>query len=408
MRFIVAFAATSTLIISVVFYDTITRILTIAGYVLLGVCGVGVLFGVVFGGLFLWERIKMLRANRIAAEKDAHVMTVVTEGQVFIRDTNHKAVWRAAHLDPRLYANGHYTEPTDYERMAWQVVNAPQQQVINGQAAALLPATTRSVELLPLLDRSERVLVKGASDAGKTTLFQHIASRSNGVVIVDPHFAPGIWPENARIIGAGRNFGEISQFLDWLEVEMDSRYKRRAKGETNFQLLTVIIDEFMSIAAECDNAGKVISAMIRESRKVGFRLFVGSHSELVKPLGLEGAGDVREGLLIVRLYYSQIRQDRRQTVDFGNDEGEVPCTFPPFSGSVASGEPVALPESIFVQPDMVLNGKLTERQMRIAEMIQDGATNDEIAHEIFGKPRLAGAHFYEVRDLRNKLAATNN
>lgn len=406
MRFIVAFAATSTLIISVVFYDTITRIMTIAGYVLLGVCGVGMLFGVVFGGLFLWERIKMLRAKRIAAEKDAHVMTVVTEGQVFIRDTNHQAVWRAAHLDPRLYANGHYTEPSPYEQQAWQVFNAPK-QIINGQAPPLLPATTEStLELLPLLDSAERVLVKGASDAGKTTLFQHIASRSSGVVIVDPHFVPGLWPENARIIGAGRNFGEISQFLAWLELELDSRYKRRAKGDTNFQGLTVIIDEFMTIAAECAEAGKVISVMIRESRKVGFRLFVGSHSELVKPLGLEGAGDVREGLLIVRLYYSQIRKERRATIDFG--EAETPCQFPPFVASGKAGEPVSLPESIFVQPDMVLSGKLTERQMRIAEMIQDGATNDEIAQEIFGKPRLAGAHFYEVRDLRNKLATTNN
>lgn len=247
----------------------------------------------------------------------------------------------------------------------------------NGDVIQPLAVPAGQIELLPLLDRAERVLVKGASDAGKTTIFQHVASRSSGVIIVDPHYAPGIWPDGVQVIGGGRDYGKIEAFFGWLSDEMDSRYKRRAAGDSNFQPLTVIIDEFMSINAECGSAGKIISAMIRESRKVGFRLFVGSHSELVKPLGLEGAGDVREGLLIVRLYYSQIRQERRATVDAG--EGEQPCIFPPYYG----GGPMVGADVVI--PDLVVPPSADKQDAEFARLVNGGMSRNAAAWQVYGR-----------------------
>ena len=128
---------------------------------------------------------------------------------------------------------------------------------------------------------------------------------------------------------------------------------------------------------------RIHSAMIRESRKVGFRLFVGSHSELVKPLGLEGQGDVRDGLLFVRLYYSQIRKERRATVDAG--EGEEPCQFPAYyAPPQLNAGAMEFPE--FKLPDLVIQKKLTpkqreiqERRDRVAELIRAGVSDEEIA-----------------------------
>ena len=124
--------------------------------------------------LFGWlaiEKVKLLRANRIEQEKEAHVKIVTAGNQVFIRETDTKANWRAAHLDPRCYANGQYSEPTDTEVMAWQQFNAP--KIIQHQAP-MLPAQTQ-VDLLASLDSVQRCLIVGASDTGKTTLLQWAA-----------------------------------------------------------------------------------------------------------------------------------------------------------------------------------------------------------------------------------------
>jgi len=303
--------------------------------ILLGIGGITV----IAGGVGIYGRVLAIRYNRqlshLEIERQRQQLRIIT-----------------AEADKAELAAGIFTFPRTERALLLPGHNMQFIEAVagsGGEAGAAPALPTGQIELLPLLDRAERVLVKGASDAGKTTVFQHVASRAGGnVTIVDPHYQPGLWPEGARIIGAGRNYGEIGAYLDYVVAEMDSRYKRRAAGERDFQPMTVIIDEFMSITAECEGAGRVISSMIRESRKVGFRLFVGSHSELVKPLGLEGAGDVREGLLIVRLYYSQIRHERRATVDAG--EGEQPCQFPPYYGGGNAGGPVVAMPDLVIPP----------------------------------------------------------
>jgi hypothetical protein len=273
---------------------------------------------------------------------------------------------------PGSHHNGHWEDPPPAAAAAWFALVGKARA---DSPVALLPAAIqeKTIELLPLLDRAERVLVKGASDAGKTTLFQHEATRSQNVIIVDPHFKPGLWPESARIVGAGRNFGEITAFLDWLIQELDVRYKQRAAGTEGWTHYTILIDEFMSINEGCDNAGKVLSAMIRESRKVGFRLFIGSHSELVKPLGLEGASDVKEGLLVVRLEYDQLTGQREATVDYGR--GKRPCQFPPFYGPQAAGGEVLLPDFV---------SQLSGQEQQVSEMLATGESRSAIARRLFG------------------------
>ncbi len=294
---------------------------------------------------------------------------------------------------PGSHHNGQYADPPPAAAAAWYALVG---KVRAESPVNLLPATTQqesAPELLPLLDRAERVLIKGASDAGKTTLIQHTAIRATDeVIIVDPHYKPGIWPQ-CKVIGAGRNFTEITKFLQWLEIELDKRYKSRMAGNENWTRYTVIIDEYMSVAVECDNARRVLSAMIRESRKVGFRLFICSHSELLKPLGLDGQGDVRDGLLIVRLYYSQLRQERRATIDDG--DGEVPCTFPPYYGA-GSTELVTLD-----MPNLVI--QLSEQESKVAQMLANGSSRSAIAKELFG--HAGGNQLAQVDKIIDRISA---
>lgn len=325
----------------------------------------------VSGGLGVWGKFEAIRHNRNSARIQRQIQE--QELRIKIAEAN-RAEFEAGIIHiPR--TERILVQP-GYDMRLIEAMAGGGNEIAQSLA---LPAG--AIELLPLLDRAERVLVKGASDAGKTTVFQHIASRSVGVVIVDPHYTPGIWPEGARIIGAGRNYGEIGAFLDWLNQEMDSRYKRRAAGDNNFEAITVIIDEFMSITAEVEGAGRVISTMIRESRKVAFRLFVGSHSELVKPLGLEGAGDVREGLLVVRLYYSQLRHERRATVDAG--EGEQPCQFPPYYGGGQAGVSAHIPD-IVIPPSPAAG-----QDALFVQLVDSGKTRNAASLEAYGR-RYAG------------------
>jgi hypothetical protein len=190
----------------------------------------------------------------------------------------------------------------------------------------------RQLDLLPLLDRAKRVLVYGASESGKTELLCHVASRSAGVIIVDPHYKPGKWPAG-RVIGKERNFDEIVRFLAWLDEELSRRSSLLAQGREDFQEITVIIDELSTIKMHCGQAAiKPLAMMIMESAKFGFRIFIGGHSKLVESLGLRGMGDIREGLLFVHLEYDQLSGDRRFFVDLG--QGKQACYFPPFVRSV--------------------------------------------------------------------------
>lgn len=229
---------------------------------------------------------------------------------------------------PGTHHNGQWEEPHPAAAAAWYaLIN---KRLGESPVKALLPEPQKQPpNLFDILSRAERVLVKGPTHSGKTTLFRAIVRQSQDtVIVVDPHYKPGLWPENCKIVGAGRNHQDISRFLDWLSSELDRRYKLRAQGNEGYRPLTIIIDEWMSIANRCENAVRVITEMITESRKSRMRLFIGSHSDQVEALGIRGQGKLREGLLIVRLYYDQVTGERRSTFDYGQGERDC-CLYEP-------------------------------------------------------------------------------
>lgn len=350
--------------------------------------GIGILVAgiVILFGASAWQKFRCLRAD--ADKKELEASLIQSGDDMWIKekiksDNGRISIEYARLGGMRLRVNSHDHNPTQSEMLyAQTLLTTGQSKIIaNGQLSINPPI---QLDLLSLLDKAERVLIKGASDAGKTTLLQHVCNRSNGVFVIDPHYAPGIWPVSAnRIVGAARNYQSIDIFLVKLIGELNNRYTRRARGENNFEQITLIIDEFNSIRQECDHAGKILSTLIRESRKVGFRLFIGSHSELVKPLGLEGQGDIREGLLIVRLEIDQINKQRRATIDMG--KGEQECYFPPFNGIVKS-----------VVPDLIIQP--TDEETKILNMASEGSPYHAISQEVWGVGKI-GSFYNRKIDL---------
>lgn len=301
---------------------------------------------------------------------------------------------------PGSHHNGHWEEPPQSAMLAWFALVSKSKDI--NKEVLQLPATVENVpELMTILEKAERVLVKGPSDSGKTTLFVNIASRLDNVIVIDPHYAPGIWPEHCKIIGKGRNHQEITLFLNWLSEELNKRYELRANGKEDYPTLSIIIDEWMSISSRCENATEVITELITEARKAKIRIFIGSHSDQVEALGIKGQGKLREGLIIVRLYFDQITHERSATYDYGR--GERACLVPGSAPVVSKGNSFELPE--LREPDLIIDKKLSERQLKILELIKQGLSDNEIALEVFKKSRLVGSHFYEVKEMRD-LSAT--
>ena len=86
---------------------------------------------------------------------------------------------------------------------------------------------------------------------------------------------------------------------------MTKRYDEIGRGivsEMGHAKITILIDEWRSITFNLGKpASEAIKALLTESRKAAFSVFVATHSERVKALGIEGEGDLKDGFAVVRL-----------------------------------------------------------------------------------------------------------
>lgn len=361
-------------------HKEITNTVKVIIYVL-ATAVVAALVGILlFGILIFRERLLKERANRHVMEREAKVMYLVAEEgqQVYIRDTEKNITWRTAHLDSRVSANGQPTIPNPAELLAWQTyMFRHRPRVMSEVTPQLLPAPSY-LDLLTALDSVQRCLIVGASDSGKTTLLQWLVSRrlqTSKVIVIDPHAYPQKWP-GCVVVGTGRNYPEIANALDALVRLMTKRYEEIGKGivaEQAHSRITILIDEWRAIVYNVKEASEAIKALLTESRKAAFSVFVATHSDRAKPLGLEGEYDLKDGFAIVRL--SIANGQRYATLDMGN--GEVPVTHPGFY-------PIQNLPVIEVEEVINLEPEPTPDEARILALHSQGASFNEIARQIYG------------------------
>lgn len=341
-----------------------------------------VLVGLLLFTLLIFrERLLRERASRKVAEREAKVMVLIAEEgqQVYIRDADKAITWRTAHLDGRVSANGQPTMPSQAELIAWQTYMLRHRHSVISDITTpqLLPAHAQG-DLLTALDSVQRCLIVGASDSGKTTLLQWLVSRrlqSSKVIVIDPHAYPQKWP-GCVVVGTGRNYSEIAKALDALVRLMTKRYEEIGKGivaEQSHSRITILIDEWRAIVYNVKDASEAIKALLTESRKAAFSVFVATHSDRAKPLGLEGEYDLKDGFAIVRL--SIANGQRQATLDMGN--GEVPIILP-------GAYPTLNPPVIESEEVINLEPEPTPEETRILELHAEGASFNEIARQVFG------------------------
>ena len=349
------------------------------------VIGGGILISIVaIAGAAIWYVVLMARMNlgikedqrRIvsaqaeAAENQAQIVSTPKADYAFRNPQKHLIQLSD---NPYMEWNGEQrpVSPDEWQSFALQFASA--QQVKQG----LLPASIEQIpDLLPILDNAQRVLIKAASDGGKTTLLQHIAERRQGAVLVlDSQSYPNKWPAKCKVVGTGSNHQAISVALDNLIELMVKRYQEIGEGvvrEGEHPKLTIIIDEWMAIVSECSNAPDAIRRLLTESRKAAMSVFIGSHSERVKSLGLDGRGDLRDGFLIIRIDIEN--GERKATYDQGR--GEKPCLLP---GQFVHTSPDE--DSIFTIEKPVA----TDEESRVLEMLDNGESFRSISNTVWGQ-----------------------
>lgn len=367
--------------------------------------GILLLFLIGITCLGIWyvvERVRSVRARRIEAEKQAQVLTLTVGNQVFVRDTNPRATWRLMHLEARTYITNTHREPSEREVRQWQLFNAP--KPATNQPVALLPPQG-AVDVMVVLDTAQCGLIVGQRDSGKTTLLQHVISRRLGrshVLVLDPHSHPSRWPGGSQVVGTERDFVKIEAALRGLLALMNKRYRDIGKGlvvEGEHEPVTVIIDEWRAIVLELGKpAADIIKTLLAESRKTNIDVLVGSHSERVKALGIEGEGDLKEGFVIVRLTINKLTGERKATIDYG--DGEVPAVLPGPYRSASHPQIGERHSIISVEP------KPSEQEQAILDLFDQQAEQGEvnkakISVEVFGSK--GGNQYKKIDEILEKF-----
>jgi hypothetical protein len=146
-----------------------------------------------------------------------------------------------------------------------------------------------------LVLQAPNVIVAGAPGTGKTTVawsFMHAFAQRGTLCCIDPHGLINAWPWEPH--GSGRDYAAVAATLAALTDEMTARYQTRGPHPP----LTVLIDEVPSITLHSKRAWEThYPQLVFEGRKVGITTFILAQSTLVKPLGLDGKGDLRTSLL---------------------------------------------------------------------------------------------------------------
>jgi hypothetical protein len=357
---------------------------------------VSLIIGVIAFLCIAIERVREVRARRRLSQREADVYAITSDAHgVFVRETNPKAVWLPLHNTPNWRITGKSQDPSHLEFATWRMFTLRSQRIAPTETLHLLPAMAQT-DLLSALDPVQRCLIVGPSDVGKTTLLQWIISRrlnTSKVIVIDPHAYPEKWP-HCIVLGAGRNYTDIGKALQALIQLMTKRYDEIGQGlvaEMAHNKLTIVIDEWRAIVYNVKGASEAIKTLLTESRKAAFSVFVGTHSERVKALGIEGEGDLKDGFAVVRL--SLVNGQRQATIDTGN--GETPALLP---GPYIGNSPQVLDADDIISFETGPN----EQERKILALYSAGKSYNEIARQVFG--HTGGKQTAQIKEVLDKFS----
>lgn len=375
--------AASLLIVSLASWNWVT----IAAAV---IAGLVVIVSLVVGGIELWQ----WRARR-AVEHKANIATVKLNVSVAMERV--KLLQEARRQMPKA---AHVLQSISDHEIKFQ--NPPALAANNAAKALAIPAQVAApmVDLLPEIQHLDNLLIVGGKGTCKTTLMQYLEAYRNQIaasVVLDTHARPGQW--RGKMIGQGRDYGEIVKHLLLLIGEMNKRYNSESYlAGRPFTPVTQFIDEFTLLPKKLkdlhdfDIGQGYSSEMLTEGRKVAMNCVWGIHSDRAGPMGLEGRSDLKECFdAIIRL--KKVGNERHALVDFGDgaDKERRYRLPPPFVVAGQAGQTVP----VFSEPS---TPPLVSEEDQIRQMITDGKKNYAICQALDWKP--GGSKYARIDTIR--------
>ena len=194
--------------------------------------------------------------------------------------------------------------PTQSNQVLHTLLTAAPAQTPPAAQPATAPARAAATPLpfthwRKLVVDAHNVIVVGVPQSGKSTLtraFLPALANVGQICLIDPHDQANDWPWPA--LGSGRDYPAIGQTLAALTAEMNRRYRRSGPHPP----LAIVIDEVPSITLHLKREWEThYPQLVFEGAKVRLKTWVLTQSAQVKPLGLEGKGDLRDSLLFLYL-----------------------------------------------------------------------------------------------------------
>lgn len=284
-----------------------------------------------------------------------------------------------------------------------------------------LPHVSDGIRPFPQMDTGH-ILIAGETGSGKSTAMRAVLQHRQNVVVLDPHYSPGEWGR-VRVIGGGRDFEAIGEYMNYMQHELKKRYTQRVNGQSHFEPITVATDEMPAII---DAQGKQIGAIwrewLREGRKVGLYFCVSTQSTRVKTLGIDGEGDLLENFTyslllgkVAQAEYRDMVQGMERPAVIASVEGIHPVTIPyiPTGGqdTVEDGQWETLYEHnnrpLFTAPQPA-RGIHTEGGFvpqievdTILSLNDTGVSRRAISRQMYGND--GGTHYQKVQGVLDQL-----
>lgn len=216
---------------------------------------------------------------------------------------------------------------------SYQVLSSPARRPALPQPHAMLEAPATPVTLPPMTQG--HILIAGETGSGKSTAMLAALKRRQHVIVLDPHDDNATWGQ-AQVVGGGRDFQAIGEYMEQMKHLLSDRYAQRAQGQKQFDPLTVATDEMPAIVAALGRGiDETWRMWLREGRKVGLFFVVSTQSTRVKTLGIKGEGDLLENFNYVVLLgkvaagaYPDLVQGMERPAIIRTVDGARPVTIP--------------------------------------------------------------------------------
>lgn len=157
------------------------------------------------------------------------------------------------------------------------------------------------------LENSSHILIIGNTGSGKTILAKYLLSiLKDQLIIIDIKDRPNKYNSldttlRAYSLDNDLSFSAIETVCYSIINELKARQLSMNTGISEFQPLTVFVDEYLTIIQNVPLAKEMMLKVAVIGRELRVRLLLATQSNRVKSLGLEGIGDIKDSFTMVYL-----------------------------------------------------------------------------------------------------------